>query len=417
MSFKSSDWQRERRTLEVLSSLSHRKGELKGYLREITLGVCELLSLDWSVVTLCQDGFEKVLASNIDLGDCNEQVYSLHGSLTGVVMETKQSLVVQNSKTCSEFGKVPEGYQAYLGVPLRTLEGEVIGTICSFHKQPRSFTQEEVGIAELFAERAATAIDNYFLYQQQLQFNQTLEAEVARRTEELRIAQSQLVEQERLAAIGEFAASIIHEIRNPFTTMKMGLNFVQKLDLSVSAKERVSLAMDEAIRLEKLLKEILLYAKPQTFQLDKVDVKKLIIEILPLLQNMPEALERQIEFYPEIATVEIWGDQDKLKQVLINIVRNACEAIAEGDTVKLQLSPHVTLNKVCIHIHNGGKPIPPEILPNLTQPFFSTKSSGTGLGLAIVKRILETHGGDLLIQSNSVEGTTMSVQLPIATQG
>lgn len=416
MSFKSSDWQRERRTLEVLSSLSYRKGELRSYLQEITLGVCELLSLDWSVVTLCQHSFEKVLASSIDLDDY-EQVYSLHGSLTATVMETQQSLVVQNAKSCTEYGKVPEGYQAYLGVPLRTLEGKVIGTICSFHKQPRCFTPEEVGIAELFAERAATAIDNYFLYQQQLQFNQTLEAEVARRTEELRIAQSQLVEQERLAAIGEFAASIIHEIRNPFTTMKMGLNFVQKLDLSAPAKERISLAMDEAIRLEKLLKEILLYAKPETLQLDKVDIKELIIEILPLLQDMPEASERQIEFYPEIAVVDVWGDKDKLKQVLINIVRNACEAIAEGDTVKLQLCHHGTLNKVCIHIHNGGKPIPPEILPNLTQPFYSTKPSGTGLGLAIVKRILETHGGDLLIQSNLVEGTTMSVQLPITTQG
>lgn len=414
MSFKSGDWQQERRVLAVLSSLSYRQGELRDYLQEITLGISELLQLDWSVVTLCRNGFEKVLASNIDLGDNGEQAYSLHGSLTGTVVETGQSLIVPDAKTCTDYGKPPFGYQAYLGVPLRTPQDEVIGTICSFHKQPRQFTLEEVRIAELFAERAATAIDNYFLYQQQLQFNQTLEAEVARRTEELQVAQAKLVEQERLAAIGEFAACIIHEIRNPFTTMKMGLNFFQKLDLSAPAKERLSLAIDEANRLERLLKEILLYAKPQTLQLEKIDINELISEMLPSLQDMPEAVERKIEFSPVITAARVECDKDKLKQVLINLVRNAFEAVAQGDTVRLQVDSNVNLNQVCINVHNGGEPIPPDILRKLTQPFYSTKYSGTGLGLAISKRIVEVYSGHMLIQSNAAEGTTISVRLPMA---
>ncbi|WP_026731516.1 GAF domain-containing sensor histidine kinase [Fischerella sp. PCC 9605] len=413
MSCKSGEWQRERRTLEVLSSLSYRTGELKRYLREITLGVSELLELDCSVVTLCQNGFEKVLASSIDMGDEGEEIYSLHGLLTGTVVETKQSLVVEDTKTYTDYGKAPEGYRAYLGVPLRTSQGEVIGTICSFHKTPRQFTAEEVGIAELFAERAATAIDNYYLYQQQLQFNQILEAEVARRTEELQVAQAQLVEQERLAAIGEFAASIIHEIRNPFTTMKMGLNFFQRLDLSAPAKERLSLALDEANRLERLLKEILLYAKPQTLQLEDIEINELINEIQASLRDMPEAVRREIEFFPATTAAKVLGDKDKLKQVLINLVRNAYEAIAEGDTVKLQICSNTNINQVCINIHNDGEPIALEVLPKLVQPFYSTKSSGTGLGLAISKRIVEAHGGELSIKSNALEGTTVSVQLPM----
>ncbi|MBF2008777.1 MAG: GAF domain-containing protein [Chlorogloeopsis fritschii C42_A2020_084] len=413
MSCKSGDWQREKRTLEVLSSLSYRTGEIKLYLQEITLGVSELLELDWSVVTLCQKGFERVLASSIDLGNSGNEVYSLHGLLTGTVVNTRQSLVVEDTKTCADYGKAPEGYRAYLGVPLRTAQGEVIGTICSFHKTPRHFTAEEVQIAELFAERAATAIDNYYLYQQQLQFNHILEAEVARRTEELRAAQTKLVEQERLAAIGEFAACIIHEIRNPLTTMKMGLNFFQRLDLSESAKERLSLALDEASRLERLLKEILLYAKPQSLQLEKIDINQFISEILPSLQGMPEAIGRQIEFSAAINVVQILGDKDKLKQVLINIVRNACEAIPEGESVKLIIYSDGNNNQVYINIHNSGAPIPPEVLPNLTKPFYSTKSSGTGLGLAITKRIVEAHNGELLIESTATEGTTVRVHLPL----
>jgi signal transduction histidine kinase len=413
MSWKTGDWERKKRTLEVLSSLSYRRREIGSYLQEITKGVSELLELDWSVVTLFSGDTYKVLASSIDYGDNSQQEYSLHSSLTSAVLERRQSLVVPDAKICSEYGKPPEGYLAYLGIPLRTPEGQIIGTICSFHKQPRQFTPEEVHIAELFAERAATALDNYFLYQQQLQFNQTLEAEVARRTEELRAAQAKLVEKERLAAIGEFAASIIHEIRNPFTTMKMGLSFFQKLDLPLSAQERLSLAVEEASRLERLLKEILLYAKPQTLQLEKIDIKELISNMLPSLQNMLEAEERLIKFC-STKSVMVLGDKDKLKQIIINLVRNASEAVAKGDTVKVELSSNDNVNQVCIRVHNGGEPIPPEIIPKLTQPFYSTKSSGTGLGLAIVKRIVEAHSGKLLIESNHAEGTTVSVELPIA---
>jgi signal transduction histidine kinase len=118
-------------------------------------------------------------------------------------------------------------------------------------QKPRRFEKNEVRIAEVFAERAATAIDNYHLYLQQRQFNQTLEAEVAKRTEELLATQIKLVEQERLAAIGEFAATISHEIRNSLTTVLMGLNYFQHIDLCEAAQTRLELALGEANRLER----------------------------------------------------------------------------------------------------------------------------------------------------------------------
>jgi len=153
----------------------------------------ELIGLDWSVVTYCQDDQERILASSIDLGDTANEVYSLHGSLTGTVVQTGSALVVEDAVSCKDYGEAPDGYQAYLGVPLRISTGEVIGTICSFQHQPRHFTEAEVQLAELFAERAATAIDNYQLYQQQQRFNEMLEAEVMKRTVELRAAQSELL--------------------------------------------------------------------------------------------------------------------------------------------------------------------------------------------------------------------------------
>ena len=410
---KSRQWQQERQALVVLSSLSYRTGELSRYLEEIACGVSQLLGVDWSVVTLCQKGFEKVLASSIDMGDAAEETYSLHGLLTGTVVQTEKSLVVEDAKTCTDYGKAPEGYRAYLGVPLRPPHGEVIGTICSFHKKPRKFAPTEIRIAEMFAERAATAIDNYHLYEQQRRFNEMLEAEVSKRTEELRLAQAKLVERERLAAIGEFAATIVHEIRNPLTTIKMGLNCFKRIDLSALDRERLFLSLDEANRLERLLREILLYAKPQVLQLVEIDLNEFIAEVLELLYEIPEATGRKLEFLPETTAVKVMGDEDKLKQVSINIVRNAFEAIAEGETVKIQLENRLDSNQVCLKIQNGGAPIPPEILSKLTEPFYTTKSTGTGLGLAIVKRIVNAHGGELSIQSSADVGTTVSVLLPL----
>lgn len=405
-------WQRERQTREILSSLSYRAGELSHYLKDIACGVSQLLEIDWSVVTLCQDEFETVLASSVDLGD-GEHVYSLHGLLTGTVIKIGRPLAIEDAIACPEYGKAPEGYKSYLGIPLRTSEGEVIGTVCSFHRQPRKFTQDEIQIAELFAERAATAIDNYHLYQKQQQFNESLEAEVTKRTEELRIAQAKLVEQERLAAIGEFSAMIVHEIRNPLTTIGMGLRYFQKTILTESAQERLALALSEASRLEYLLSEILLYAKPQVLQLQELDINEFIQELLILTNEMPEAVERQIEFIPAFPPIKILGDQDKMKQVFINIVRNACEAISPGNVVTLSVASQTAPEQVIITVHNGGEPIAPQILCKLTEPFYSTKPSGTGLGLAIVKRIVTAHGGKLSIQSEELTGTKVNIQLPI----
>lgn len=405
----------QRQTMEILSSISYRNGELSFYLKDLACRVSQLIRIDWSVVTLCQDGFEKVLASSIDLGE-GEHIYSLHGLLTGTVIQIGRSLAVEDAIANPEYGKAPAGYRAYLGIPLITSAAEVIGTVCSFHQEPRKFTKEEIQIVELFAERAATAIDNYHLYQKQQQFNEVLEAEVIKRTEELRIAQAKLVEQERLAAIGEFSAMIVHEIRNPLTTMSMGLKYFQKTILTEQAQERLALSLSEASRLESLLSEILLYAKPQVLQLQELNINEFLQNLLILIREMPEAMERQIEFIPASATSKILGDQNKLKQVFINVIRNACEAIASGDVVTWSVDTQTVPEQVIISIHNGGEPIPPEIFCKLAEPFYSTKPSGTGLGLAIVKRIVNAHNGELYIQSNQVIGTKVNIQLPLITK-
>ncbi|MCC3576099.1 MAG: GAF domain-containing protein [Microcoleus sp. PH2017_40_RAT_O_B] len=213
----------------------------------------------------------------------------------------------------------------------------------------------------------------------------------------------------RLAEIGELAATIVHEVRNPLTTILMGLNAFKKLQLSERFQEYLALSLDEADRLQRLLSQILLYSKPQTLDRSRLELNSFILETLSTLQTIPAALGKQLEFIP-IEPIYVLVDRDKFKQVIINLIVNACEAIDIGDviTTKLDRTEH---HRVCLQIHNGT-PIPADILPRLTQPFFTTKASGTGLGLAIVKRIVEAHDGEFRIESGEEIGSIVTVKLP-----
>lgn len=221
--------------------------------------------------------------------------------------------------------------------------------------------------------------------------------------------------QARLAEIGELAAMIVHEVRNPLTTVLMGLQSFQRLELSERFQTRLQLALEEADRLQRLLNEILLYAKQQRLDLRDLDLNTFIGDLIPTFQAMPEAEGRQVQWVPSLGPVGVKGDRDKLRQVLINLVSNACEAIPAGDRVTCKVNPVPEQGRVTIQVHNGGEPIPAEVIPNLTKPFFTTKTSGNGLGLAITKRIVEAHGGELRIDSAAPLGTTVTISLPLAS--
>jgi signal transduction histidine kinase len=214
----------------------------------------------------------------------------------------------------------------------------------------------------------------------------------------------------RLAEVGELAAMIVHEVRNPLTTVLMGLHSFQKMELPAAAQLRLNLALEEAERLQRLLNEILNYSKCQALQATELDLNTLILEMLDTIRVMPTAQEKQIKFIPAVMPAVILGDRDKLKQVFINLIGNACEAVEKNEVVTW--SVYSSELEVKIQIHNGGEPIPADQMDQITQPFFTTKSSGNGLGLAIVKRIVEAHGGELAIASEKLTGTVVEVTIP-----
>ena len=217
--------------------------------------------------------------------------------------------------------------------------------------------------------------------------------------------------QARLAEIGELAAMIVHEVRNPLATVYMALTGFKRMDLPPAGELRLEMAMEESERLQRLLNEILAYSRDQTLAGEEIEVGALVEELRDSLQELPMAAGRNIVVATEGGQLSVTGDRDKLKQVFINLVTNACEAIPEGEVVTWKLEPQPD-NWIKVQVHNGGEPIPPEVLPKLTQPFVSTKSGGNGLGLAITKRIVEAHGGTMAIESDAEQGTRVTVVLP-----
>lgn len=413
-----SDWlpgSFDQHRLDCLTGLSYRVGDLHIYLTKIVLGVSRAIQADWTIVTVCSGDTGRVIASSSDT-EAEDVSFSVHGTLADEVMQSGRSLLISDSHQDPRQSQLSNDYRGYLGVPLKTTKQEIIGTICSFWHEPRFFTEAEITIVMAFAERAAIAIENYQLYHQQQQFNERLSEAVMACSVDLKQSQEKLIEHEQLAAIGEFTAMIVHEIRNPLTTIEMGLRYAQKALPFDLDQERLAIALSESHRLKRLLNEILCYAKPQVLQLSQVNLSEFLDDLLMQVRDLSEAVDRLI-LYEKGASEEVtvMADKDKLKQVFLNLFQNAFEAIAPQATVHCFSRQDISANWVCIHIHNGGKPIPPNLLAQIGTPFCSTKSDGIGLGLAISKRIILAHQGELHIESSS-SGTTVKVCLPIMNE-
>jgi signal transduction histidine kinase/DNA-binding NarL/FixJ family response regulator len=280
--------------------------------------------------------------------------------------------------------------ESYAGIPLLSSGGNLLGHLAVLDDKVFGNEPRHTAILEIFAARAAAEIERQQAAEALLEASKALE---------------------QLAEIGELASMIVHEIRNPLTTILLGLNAFKRLELSAQYQTYRSLALDEGERLQRLLNQILLYAKPQNLTQSEIELNRFVEEMLSTLREMPAAVGKHLKFMGTSVPIKIFVDPDKLKQVVINLVANAFEAEEESGEITISLQTEES-HRVCLQVHNGGAPIPADVLPKLTKPFVTTKSSGTGLGLAIVKRIVEAHDGELSIESSVAAGTTITVQLP-----
>ncbi|MCS0653078.1 ATP-binding protein [Cytobacillus firmus] len=221
--------------------------------------------------------------------------------------------------------------------------------------------------------------------------------------------QEQLLQKsEKLALLGQMAAGIAHEIRNPLTSIK---GFVQLFKSSSQKEEYFDIVLSELDRINGIVGEFLVLAKPTADIFEKQDLTKLISEVI-LLSNTQSILNNvEIKVENNLHSPMIHCEKNQLKQVFLNIIKNAIEAMPDGGQLTIKVMKK-TGNTISVQFIDQGVGISEDRIPSLGEPFYTTKEKGTGLGLMICYKIIENHNGRLTIESKVGEGTKMEIELP-----
>jgi len=210
---------------------------------------------------------------------------------------------------------------------------------------------------------------------------------------------------DRLNTVGQMAANVAHEIRNPLTTVKGYLQFFQKKPDFSNYQEQFELLISELDRSNLIIKEYLSLCKNTARNLKAAQLSCVIQEIYPLLKASANAWSKDVHYSPEI-TPEVYLDEKEIRQLVLNLVRNGLEATEHGGTISLRT--YVKSGEVILSIQDQGKGIPQHILEDMGKPFLTTKENGTGLGLAVVYRIAADHNARIQVDSG-LQGTTFNV--------
>ena len=231
---------------------------------------------------------------------------------------------------------------------------------------------------------------------------------------------AQLSRSERLATLGQVAAGIAHEIRNPLVGIGSTASLlIEEFEEGDSRWEDLTIILKETRRLDRIVNQIVDYARPREFLPVTFQLKDLLTESLQVLTKpiAEKAIQVSSQFPDDLCALQ--ADRDQLKQVILNILQNAIEAMPEAGILRISLrdEPYEHEPGVRLRVEDSGKGIDPNVLSRIFEPFFTTgKYRGTGLGLAICRNIIEAHGGEIHAESQLQVGTTMSVWLPRVCQ-
>ncbi len=234
--------------------------------------------------------------------------------------------------------------------------------------------------------------------------------------ERMEETQKKLIQAEKLAQIGRLAATIAHEIRNPLTSVKLNIQkVVEDGRLPALEMEHLAITQEGIVQIEKFIKELLNFTRVSELHRARFPVSQILDESLKVMagcfQEKKVVLERRIEDgLPEINV-----DGDKMRQVFLNLIRNAWEAVGDGGRIKLSaaLAGEGSARQVRVRVSDNGCGLPEKDWENIFEPFYTTKASGFGLGLANARKIIEQHGGTIRVFRKRTPGTAFEVLIPL----
>jgi len=303
--------------------------------------------------------------------------------------------------------------ESSLVCPLKT-ENKFIGVlnVNRTNKEKDPFTSSDLRCAAIFGSQIAQAVTNAKLYQD---LDKKI-GEIQKAYVQLEKIQSQLVQSEKLAAIGQLAAGVAHELNNPLTGIMGFSQMVLEGDgLSKQQREDVESIFTQSKRCRDIILNLLQFSKRREFKKEPIQIAPLLETTLQLVKYefSSSGIDMSTEFQENLSPV--WGDPSQLQQVFLNLITNAKHALEKKEPARLTIQLRQTSDKVILSFKDTGCGIPKENLGKIFDPFFTTKpvGKGTGLGLSISYGIIQEHQGTLRVESQEGEGSTFVIELPL----
>lgn len=378
-------------------------GSLEDTLQGITRVVSSLLDARIVSILLLDEDEEILYIKAHYLGSegyTQKPPLDVAGSLVGEVVKTNSPIFIpdisREDRLVYKALLQEEGLVSLLSVPL-SVQGVVIGVMNIYWSFAKALSQEELELANLSALHSAMAIENARLHSQVVQ------------------AQKEIADKERLVSLGELSAGLAHEIRNPLNVINMLLYAIQRQAPEFcrfcQVTDDITVLNNEVKRINLLIEQFLDFARPSGLHEAPHDIKEILEEVLILTAY--EAKSRGVtlvkNYGKEPAVLRV--DGNKLKQVFLNLVLNALQAIEGGGEVSCGV--HWSKAFLRVDIQDTGSGVDPKEIPKLFIPFYTTKEKGIGLGLPLSARIIEEHGGKITLEPGpSGKGLTASVWLP-----
>lgn len=315
--------------------------------------------------------------------------------------------------------------KSFITVPLKTHDA-VIGALTVDRTHNQALTQDDLDVLMTLASQVAIALDNAQAYREIESLNARLEARVRERTAELETANAQLKQMDRLKS--KFLAHVSHELRTPLTSI-VGFadNMIEGLVGSLNMKQEQYLTRIKAngTRLARMITDLLDLSRVEagklTLSFDHVCLPAIAGDVIEQLLPLAIIKHLTIELQSSDSTLLVWADQDRLSQILTNLLDNAIKYTPDGGHVSVELS--IDLHQMAqVVVRDNGQGIPSDALPKLFDPFFRVQqeergqTKGLGLGLAIVKDLVDLHGGSIRVRSEVDQGTAFIFTLPLQSR-
>ncbi|HEX6776179.1 MAG TPA: ATP-binding protein [Methylomirabilota bacterium] len=324
-------------------------------------------------------------------------------ALTGQARRVDDVGVTDDLLPAARVAVTTDGIRGFVCVPIRARH-RILGTLSLGRQTEDLFTDEEVALLECVADQIGLALDNARLY-----------GEINRQLDDLRRAQIEVVKAERLSAVNGLAAGVAHEINNPLTIIMAQLHLMGQAPMSTQVEEALGVIDAAAKRAASIVRDLILFAEHRPPRRSRCQITEQIREVVAFeegrLESEGVSVQTNLEPVPDI-----WADHHHLQEVLLHVIQNAQHAMVEahGGGV-LTIKTTMVESGVRIEVADDGPGIPPEHLPRIFNPFFTTKQpgDGRGLGLSVAHSIVTEHGGRMWAENRPDGGALFTIDLPI----